>query len=228
MARLTSKSNLARLAGVSRAAVTLAAQGALADAVVNGKIDTEHPIVVEWLARKVTLLTTKDGKITNRGLTQPIKRQLTTATTVGSGGASLKNNNNDLSFEVGELENLTIKQVVMRYGSVDGFKRFVESLKAIADYNFRDLKIKTQRGELIRRDLVESVLLPLVDVAYQRLVSDIPAAIVQQVISRLESGGSEAVLDCEKIIREAISKVLKSTKETIIQTEVLKKWKSNT
>lgn len=220
MGHLTSKADLARLAGVSRAAVTKAAQGALADAVTDGKIDISHPVVVEWLTSKATAPEPVEIRKASPRPAATIKQPANNTTTpTVSHKPSLELTG--AGYDVTQLENLTIREVVMRYGSVEGFKRFVESLKSIAEYNFRELKIKTQRGELIQRDLVVGALLPLVDVAYQRLVSDVPAAIIQQVVARLESGGVDAVLDCEKIIRDAISKVLKSTKESIIQTEIL-------
>jgi len=111
---------------------------------------------------------------------------------------------------------------VMRYGSIDGFKRYVESLKSISDFNLRDMKMKTHRGELISRDLVVGSLVPLIDVAYQRLVSDVPSSITQQLIARVESGGDDVVIDCEKIIRDAVSRVLKNTKNSIMKMEILK------
>ena len=110
-------------------------------------------------------------------------------------------------YDIDGLEDLTLREIVMRYGSIDGFKRYVESLKSISDFNLRDMKMKTHRGELIQRDLVVGTLIPLIDVAYQRLVSDVPAAITQQIIARVESGGEDRTGDCEKIIRDALSRV---------------------
>lgn len=110
----------------------------------------------------------------------------------------------------------------MRYGSVDGFKRFVDSLKNIADYKFRELRIRQQRGDLVSRDLVSGAVFPLIDVAFQRLVSDVPAAVTQQVVARVESGGDDVAADVEKIIRDANSRVLKNAKESISKLEVLK------
>jgi len=228
MSNLITKAALSRLAGVSRMAVTKAAKGALADAVVDKKINVAHPLVIEWLSSKdVTEIPTasepapkptakKKAKKKTAAKSKPVPKPKPAAATkpnqvpITVGG-----------YDIDGLEDLTLREIVMRYGSIDGFKRYVESLKSISDFNLRDMKMKTHRGELVQRDLVVGTLIPLIDVAYQRLVSDVPAAITQQIIARVESGGEDMIGDSEKIIRDAVSRVLKNTKSSIMKMEIL-------
>ena len=224
MSNLISKAALSRLAGVSRMAVTKAAKGALADAVVGKKMNVQHPLVIEWLSSKDVVAppaAKKKSKKKSKKKTAAKSKPKPAAT------PKPKPTANQVPITVGGyniegLEDLTLREIVMRYGSIDGFKRYVESLKSISDFNLRDMKMKVHRGELIQRDLVVGTLIPLIDVAYQRLVSDFPAATIQQLHARFESGGEDCIVDSEKILRDAVGRVLKNTKSSIMKMEILK------
>ena len=124
-------------------------------------------------------------------------------------------------YAIEDLENLTIREVVMRHGSIDGFKRFVESLKNIAEYKYREMRVQQQRGDLIERDKVSGQVFPLIDVAFSRLVSDVPASVSKLVVARAESGGPDTVRDVQGIIRDANSRVLKNVKTALEKLEFL-------
>ena len=229
MSNIITKAALSRLAGTSRMAVTKAAKGPLADAVVGKKINVAHPLVIEWLSSKgVTETAAAAVEPAAKKKTKKKSKKKTTAKKdpkpKPKPAAATPPNPTPITvggYDIDGLEDLTLREIVMRYGSIDGFKRYVESLKSISDFNLRDMKMKVHRGELIQRDLVVGTLIPLIDVAYQRLVSDVPAAITQQIIARVESGGEDMIGDSEKIIRDAVSRVLKNTKSSIMKMEIL-------
>ncbi len=179
--KLINKSELAKRAGVTRQTINRATIGRLADACIDGKVDLEHPLIVEYLATKTYQATASIGGIKTKNLAQ-----------------------------------LTIHEVVMKHGTLDGFKSLVESLKIIAAYKYRLLRIQQTRGELIRRDMVNRALIPLVDIAYQKLTVDLPPVLCQDIITCVKSGGADVVLSVEKMIRDAISHELKATKKTVI------------
>jgi len=122
-------------------------------------------------------------------------------------------------YPVEQLADLTVREVVMRYGSIDGFKRFVDSLKTIAEYNYKQLAIKEKRGELVDRDLVQRVMIFALDVAFKRLVSDVPSNIANQVVAVVESKTDNAINEVEKIYRDATSSILKNVKSLILNNE---------
>lgn len=242
MSNLITKAALSRLAGVSRMAVTKAAKGALADAVVDKKINLNHSLVIEWLKshgvkdEDIHLPEPKEKTTTTKPVAKKKSKKKKAAAKSKPGTVpdkptpappmpAAKPNPAPITvggYDIDGLEDMTLREIVMRYGSIDGFKRYVDSLKSISDFNMRDMKMKTHRGELVQRDLVAGTLIPLIDVAYQRLVSDVPAAITQQIIARVESGGEDMIGDSEKIIRDAVSRVLKNTKSSIMKMEILK------
>jgi hypothetical protein len=239
--RIISKAELSRWANVSRMAVTKAAAGPLADAVVGAKINAAHGLVREWLAlhgcanlppppppkvRKPRPSRAKSAaKPKPRPKAKPKKAPAALVAAVQvpepetSAPGEMPRDIAGYPFE--ELEDLTIRELVMRHGSVDGFKRFVDSLKAIADYKYRELRTQQQRGLLIERERVAGAVFPLIDLAFSRLVSDVPASLAQLVVARVQSGGPEIVREVEQMIRDANSKVLKGTKVAINKTGIV-------
>jgi hypothetical protein len=221
--RVISKAELSRWAGVSRQAVTKACKpGApLYDATHAKGVDAEHPIVREWLASHGVHEPPGPGsdkpkpkrqrKIPDEPPPEPAKtaRILPPAQT----GAT--------PYEIKDLEHLTVREVVMSYGSVDGFKRFVESLKNIAEYKHRELRVRQQRGDLIERKDVAGLVFPMIEVAFARLVTDVPESVSKMVVARVEAGGPETSADVTQLIRNANSQVLKNLKHSASRLEIL-------
>jgi len=194
MSKFISKAALSRLSGVSRSAITKAANTFLSDAVVNGKINVEHEIVAQWLASKNVHINAK-----------PLVEVSKVPVTIG--GVDFK-----------ELENLTIKDVVMLHGTKPDFKTLVDSLNTISALNFRKFQIERQRSKLIDCELVTKSILSLLDVAYERLALDLPSMLIQKVITRIKRRGNDVASDIESLIRNDISHELKSTKRTVISS----------
>jgi hypothetical protein len=244
MGQKITKADLGRLAGVSRMGATKAANGPLSDAVSDGFIDLSHALVIEWLASKnvnppfvlpTVQKTVKKAALKKKPVTKKkakkskknerkapkreksapkskkaapkVKKELPEPQTIGG-------------YDIKDLEHLTVREVVMMYGSIDGFKRFVESLKNIADYKNQELKIQQQRGEVISKEKVAGTIFPLIDMAFTRLVSDVPTALSKQVIARVESGGETMAIDVEKIIRDANSSAIKNVKASVLRLNI--------
>jgi hypothetical protein len=224
--RIITKAELSRWANVSRMAATKIAAGQLADAVVDGKIDANHPLVREWLAlhgcHELPPTSTPQHAKAAEPTAKPSRRPAAKPKAAEQPSAVATLPTQISGYAIEELEHLTVREVVMRYGSLDGFKRFVDSLKGIAEYKFRELKIQQQRGELVDRDRVAGTVFPLLDLAFARLVSDVPDALAHMIVARVESGGAETVMDVQKLIRDANSRVLKDAKASLNKTEALR------
>jgi hypothetical protein len=120
-----------------------------------------------------------------------------------------------------DYENLTVREVVTQYGSVDAFKRFVEAGKNIADYKLKEMSLQLKRGDLVQRDAVKNSVFALIDVAFRRLLSDVPTTLSKQIVARVQAGGPETTSDVEVMIRDACSQVLSNCKRSITKTPVL-------
>ena len=208
MSEMITKAALARRADVSRAAVGgLTKPGKrLAAAVVDGKVDAAHPLVVEWLAEK-------SGQAA----------EAAAASQTGQAPAPAQGQPAVLPHGIPkELEDLTLREVAEKYAGIDGFKRHIDSLKALAEFRYRDLKIKQQRGELIEKEQVRRTLLPMIDTAFQRLVSDVPETLAKLIVARVQSGGDDVTAEVVQMLREHNSKVLRNLKEGAAQSAALK------
>ncbi len=213
MPELISKAELSRRAGVSRMAVTKATAegGRLADAMSGGKVDASHALVVEWL-------TTHSGK-PPKSASAPKKRRRKAKTDDPPPATDLPTQIGNI--DTSELEGLTLREIVMRYGTIDGFKRFVETLKQIGDYKLKELNMQTKRGDLIQRDKVAGSVFPVIEVAFGRLVNDVPVALVPELIARVESGGDDTAEDVRRLIHDANARVLKSAKSSLSRLDIL-------
>lgn len=222
--RQISKAELARWAGVSRQALTKACKpgGPLYDATDSKGVDVEHPIVREWLAGHGVEELPEVGHAAKKSTVPRKKPDRAKTSKPKSADSPPMVPTTPAGYDIKNLEELTVREVVMRYGSVDGFKRFVESLKNIAEYKHRELRVRQQRGELIERDKVAGLVFPLIEVAFSRLVSDVPESISKLVVARVEAGGPETTADVQQLIRDANSRVLKNLKQSADRLELLR------
>ena len=195
--RLIKKSEFARLAKTKSAVITNKFKGKNADCLIDNQVDLDHPVVIDFLkSRGVTNIPSENVVEVN-----PIETK---------------------EDKIEDFEDLTLRQIVMRYGSFEGFNRYIQSIKTIAEYKNRELRNQTQRKEVVERERVATLVFSIIDIAFSRLVSDVPNAVSKLVIARCDSGGTDTPADVERIIREANSRVLKNLKEHIETMELLK------
>lgn len=219
MTRIISRAELGRWAGVNKTTSARACKKLLADAVVGAGVDVEHPLVRQWLsARGVDRLPPENDAPKPKGKKRVRKKP---AATTQVRQPPPVQHQQPQAHDLDHLENLTIREVVMRYGSVDGFKRFVDSLKSISEFKYKELRAKQQRGDLVDRQKVAGLVFPMIDVAFSRLVTDVPVAVSKSVVARVQSGGPETYTDVQKIIRDANSRVLKNVKQSAMNLEIL-------
>jgi hypothetical protein len=221
MGNLISQSELARLAGVSRNTVSrrTSADGPMSDAKVGSKIDLDHPTVVEWLdGHKVptdaSVMPVKRGpqpKPISRNPKPPKQPKKTTELSIDAIG----------EIPIDELEHMTLREIITRFGSINGFKRYLDSLKQIAEIRLKDIDIDKRRGILIPREQVAGSVFPMLEVAFGRLVGDVPTALTPQVIARIESGGDDTALDVQKLIHDANARVLRNVKTSLSRMDWL-------
>lgn len=220
MSRFISKAQLARWAGVARSTAKRACDGPLYDATTESGVDVEHPLVIEWLDSHGCHEIPEE--VEQPKTPKPKKPKKRSATPPKASPPPKKPATRPEPHDLEHLEDLTVREVVMRYGSVDGFKRFVDSLKSISEFKYKELRAKQQRGDLIEREKVAGLVFPMIDVAFARLVTDVPDSVAKLVIARVESGGADTSADVQKIIRDANSRVLKNVKQSAMNLELLR------
>lgn len=119
----------------------------------------------------------------------------------------------DLPEEIAAVADMTIRQVVDKFGTVTAFKDWLGALKSIEDIREKRNKNAEKEGLLIPRELVRTHIIGAFEQAHLELISDT----AQTVASRLHamySAGDDARAGRE-FIAATIGKTVKTAKTTI-------------
>jgi hypothetical protein len=204
---------LARRSGKARSTITEAAQGPLRAAKLeDGRIDAAHPAVVKWaisrgldpakLLRPYSVIAVRAAPSA-----APLHAVPTARTTT--------ENPFDAPAIADELLDLTVRQVVQRFGSMRGFADWIALRRKVAD----TARLETQNGQLlgtlIPRDFVRTHVLAYVAQAQIMLLRDAAPTIAQRVYALARSGGSleEAI----ELVRDLVGAPLKQAKEQAVR-----------
>lgn len=221
MAELITKSQLADIAGVSRDAVTRALKGGLQAALTRDgrRVNSEHPAALKFLA---------DARRSRQERGEPPDPgpPVTPSETPGPDGLRRENTARvlyDVEQQIAgvfpddltDLGSMPLREVVDRFGSLAGLREVVRALKDFADMRNKEGLAAQRRGTLIARDLIGQSFVPLVDMAFLRLVGEVPTLLTEQIVARVNSGGDELRGDVETILIEQLSKVLTECRDAM-------------
>lgn len=224
MARLVSRSELARIAKVSPAAITKACKTQLAPACVGKRIDLDHAATTQYLRAKGISdpAPTSSSNPTKNHATNPTavrRRPKKTADPEHAPGPRSDGGMEDPASEEVEGEedpehflSLTLAQIVERFGTKTGFKDWLVARKTIADIREKELKSDETEGRLIDRELVKTHVFGAIEAGNRRLLGDSPKTIARRLYALAKSGAP--VEEAEKVVREIISSQLKPVKTT--------------
>jgi hypothetical protein len=121
-----------------------------------------------------------------------------------------------LPEDMNELGDLTLREVADRFGTLMAFRDVVKALSLHADMRNKEGIAAKRRGELISRDIFSNTLVPLVDMAFKRLVNEAPQALTEQIIARVLAGGDDLKVDVEALIRQENSGILTDCRTTMV------------
>lgn len=205
MPKLVSRAELARLAGVSAAAVTKACKGQLAAACEGKRIDLEHEVVRRYL----------DGKGVRSEVGAPALDAPTPATPEASSAPA---NRYATSIEhldqsdIDGMEDLTLRDLTDRFGTVTAFKDWLDARKKLSDIREKDLKNAEAEGTLIQRSLVEHHVFGAIENANRQLLGDAPKTITRRLYAMAGSGAP--LEEAERVVRDIVSSQLRPVKAT--------------
>jgi hypothetical protein len=121
----------------------------------------------------------------------------------------------EVSFE--DVENLTIKEVVERYGGISGLMNYVKAMKEISDWKTKEDKRRKNRNELIEKATVAKSLFTLFDVAFRRIVSEYPGTVTDQLFALAKSKKKTRRIDAITLQENTLSQILKGVKSEVIK-----------
>lgn len=203
--QLMSRADLAKRAGVSRAAVTKACKGAgaLVDACVDDRVDVRHPAAKAYLEKH-------GAKAPVRPKDPQVEAQKRVAREPDAALDSADPMDADELDRAEPYASMTLTDLIDRFGSRRAFKDYLEALKKIEDIRKTRLDNDETEGELISRELVRVKVFGALEAGNRRLLMDLPKTAARMVYASVKSGAS--VEEVERTLRGLVSAQLKPIK----------------
>lgn len=219
MARLDTRSGLARIAGVSPAAITKACKGALSEACVGKMVDLDHPAVVAYLKKKGVDPTAGRPKRSKKAdpptESRPRKRRkrrrrAPDPPATEEDDIDLPGPNEVTEEEIEAYAHLTLDELVEKFGTAVRFAKWLDARKKISEIREKDLKNDETDGRLIDREFVRTHVFGAIEAGNRRLLGDAPKTIARRLYSLAKAGAP--VEEAEAVVREIISSQLRPVK----------------
>lgn len=226
MPRLVSRADLARLAKVSRPALTKQCQKALAPACDGDRVDLDHPAVQSFLAKhgaKSPVPARGPTKVTKRDVWVPDEQTETreTAPKRRAKPTARRRENEPLPPQpenagtAEDLEHLAevLRPLLDRFGTERGFRDWLLGLKDIEAIREKRLGNEETEGLLIPRDFVKTHIFGAIEGTNRRLLSDTPKTLCREIYALAKTG--RPLEEAEGMARRLLGKQLESVKSKV-------------
>lgn len=223
--RPVTKADLARMLGISRAAVTQNCAKRWAPACVGDRIDTDHALIQEAAADRGVKLPKPDRAPTKVAKEPPAAHAepTTPAKEFKSRGPKPTRQRPEEEQELPEqpsnagsiddLELLARQALEARFGSGRGARDWVTFHRDTHTTIGKALANAQARGLVISREFVRAQVIGLIDGMTSRLLADTPKTLCRQLYA-LARGGSP-VEEAEKMTRQLLGKQIGSVKTQV-------------
>ena len=201
--KLVSRSDLARLAGVSPAAVTKQCRpgGILADGCVRDRVDLNADCVQKWLAGHAGGKTRGGSKV-KKSSSAPAAPRRKPGKPAAHGAPLLD--------DLRAYQSLTLAEIIARHGTIRELKDLLEARAKMAAIQERELGMSETRAELVDRNLVRLHVIGAFDAGHRRLLSDAVETLARQLYAACKSG--QSLEEGKRVAREVISSQLELAK----------------
>lgn len=227
---LITKAELARRAGVSRPAIARATRegGPLHGALDGKRINADHHLIIDYLdAKAASGIPHKPAAPASGNKKTAQEKTVKARTAPKKSGASnpadslesdpLQPICDAVGMDVAEYEKLTMRQIVMQYGTMPAFKQHVAAAKDIAQFRKAELDTQIKRGDVVDRLAVRMAIMSLHEAAFSGVVKDAPEALTEKLIARVLAGGPDLRDDVKRMLRDRLGATLKKTKATTLR-----------
>jgi hypothetical protein len=215
--KLISRADLARMRGVSRAAVTQALRSKLAPALHGQLVDASHPVVKAWLgaADGAATASPKPAKAPPPTPTKPTRTAKNAAPQPPAVRPELPPEEPAPSDDELDAFAELLRPLVTRFGTSRAFALWLAAADKLEVIRERRLKNEEAEGKLISRDLVKTHVLGAVEAGNRRLLNDSPKTIARRIYAAAKAG--EPVESAEQVVREIIESHLGPVKTTAVR-----------
>jgi hypothetical protein len=189
--KVIAKADLARRKGVSKSAISKAVLpgGPLEAAhLPNGRIDLDHAATQAWLE--------SDAPEQSAGVPAPA--------------------GTPKPEDIDQLGELTLNEIVERYGSLQGFLDYVDARKKIAEIHRLELQNAETEGDLISRDLVRTHVFGMIDAVFRRMLTDTVKTVAGRIFQLVKADGT--LEEAEAVAQDLVSATLAPLKTSAART----------
>lgn len=232
--RLESSADFARRAGVSRSAISQALKGRLAAALVDDRIDLDHPNAIAYLAQRGRVVTppTRAERPsappkTDDAATAPQKRRVWEPDGPTSDPVHSRNGRrrrtargHDDVIEppenvVADLEEIAsvLRPLLEKFGTVRSLDDWLTALEKLERIQGKHLENEETKENLISRELVMNHVIGALKSFTQKLLRDFPKSCAREQFSLARAGGS--LEDGEAAIRQMLTKSIRDVKNRV-------------
>ncbi len=178
---LVSRAEFARKAGVAPSTVTKACKKALAPATSGRRIDVNSPAAITYINNH-----TGNTTLVNGWHKHNEAKKL----------AALE------AFKNESLADMTLHELVAKYGTDTAFSDWLKAVRIIEDINEKRLKNSQTIGELVNVQLVKNGVVKPFDMMCDKLLTDGAKTIASRVT--IMNGAGRSVEDCEHFVTDHI------------------------
>ena len=172
-----------------------------------------HPQAVAYLKRP------RPKKRRSSPDPKSVKQKLTVSSTDGNptsdgnGAPELDSLVTDTGLDISRYADMTLRELVDRFGSVRALKDWLEALKKIEDIREKRLNNEEVQRQLISRELVKTHVFGFLEAGNRRLLGDTPKTIARRLYALARS--DQPIEEGEKLVREIIGSQLNPQKERV-------------
>lgn len=114
----------------------------------------------------------------------------------------------------GDMLNMTVRQLIMRHGSLDNVEKYSKILRDLSAADEREQRTQEKRMLQIPKDFVVQRIFGYVDQLMNQLL-DVPEAVCDQVIAVSLAGGDGVRVSVMHILSDSLTKCISGAKEHI-------------
>lgn len=219
--KLVSKAELARIVNLSKAAITKAARNDFPKGMLAGRVNLNHHDVIYYANKH-------DVDLSNHKAPPPVKPKKAppplikginslTSTKKHYAQAALADPvvDNEIPEEITAFTDMTLRELIYRFGTDMAFVDWLKATKAIEDINEKRLKNAVARGELVNRQVIKVGVFDPINETFGKLLTDCSKTLAVRVRAMIASGQSTG--DCEKFISDQIGSFIRPAKAKIVR-----------
>lgn len=201
-----SQSEIADICGVSKQAIQKQCRTKFKDALNDkGELNRWHPAVIAYKELQ-------DEK--KRQAVDPLVNQKKTKESPQI--KSIPINGSGEEIPIDEISNLTLKQIVDKWGGISGFRPYVDAMAKMTEWKIKDQKYRADRNELIEKVPTAQALFSIINMGFSRIVNDYPQFITDRLIAIARSSKNTARIDIIELQQQALSEILKTVKKELV------------